>query len=479
MNEEESSQHDKEPPPKKAHGVPLARLKTGSFERNLSLTKLGLGAGTSIAIHAMANIFRGEVNRSQADRDFFQAQAQVLADELGQLKGSVMKAGQMLSLYGQYFLPEEAVAVLSGLQDDTAPVAWPVILPVLQAELGSKLSELDIDTQPLAAASLGQAHRARRKSDGLELVVKVQYPGVAGAIESDIKTLTRLLAVTRLAPKDLDLTGVFAEVREMLLREVDYRREANNTRQFAAMFAHDDRYGFPEVLADYSTGKILTTTYQRGVSVRDESVQNLSQDRKNKLAQAFFDLFLVEFFKNHAIQSDPHFGNYRIVLDKNPKDSKNPQDKIICLDFGAVREFDQSFVQAYSKIVEGAMQSSPEEIKQGAIDIGLIKSSFPPAALQAFVQMCERIVEPFVIERAPAALQRGGAYGFGESDLPMRVSTLAAKNALSVHFKMPPPEIVFLHRRLGGVFVTLSTLKAELALGQDLAAALVLSLKQR
>src|SRR3546814_2936854 len=125
-----------------------------------------------------------------------------------------MKAGQMLSLYGQYFLPEEAVVVLSQLQDDTPPVAWNVVAPVLERSLGrSRLREIDIDTEAMAAASLGQVHRARRKKDGLELCVKIQYPGVADAIESDIRTLSRLLIMTRLTPKGLDLQPVFNEVR--------------------------------------------------------------------------------------------------------------------------------------------------------------------------------------------------------------------------------------------------------------------------
>src|SRR5262249_54763926 len=160
------------------------------------------------------NLFRGEISRTDADRAFYQRQAEILRDELGQLKGSVMKAGQMLSLYGQYFLPEEAVTVLSQLQDDTPPVAWRVVGPVLERALRRpRLSELDVEQLPMAAASLGQAHRARRKRDGLELVVKIQYPGVADAIESDIRSLSRLITMTRLAPKGLDLAPIFAELR--------------------------------------------------------------------------------------------------------------------------------------------------------------------------------------------------------------------------------------------------------------------------
>jgi predicted unusual protein kinase regulating ubiquinone biosynthesis (AarF/ABC1/UbiB family) len=116
----------------------ISALKTKPLERSVALTRLGVGAGAKIMAHSIANIFRGEVGRDEANREFYRRQAQVLADELGKLKGSVMKAGQMLSLYGQYFLPEEAVTVLSSLQDDTPPVDWKVVRPVLERALGRK-----------------------------------------------------------------------------------------------------------------------------------------------------------------------------------------------------------------------------------------------------------------------------------------------------------------------------------------------------
>jgi predicted unusual protein kinase regulating ubiquinone biosynthesis (AarF/ABC1/UbiB family) len=440
----------------------MTSIKTRPLERNIALTKLGLGAGTKIVAHSLVNIFRGEVARSSADREFYEKQAQVLADELGRLKGSVMKAGQMLSLYGQYFLPEEAVEVLSGLQDDTAPVAWRVVAPVLEKNLGrQRLAELEIDEEPLAAASLGQAHRAVRRSDGLELVVKIQYPGVADAIDSDIKTLSRLLMVTRLSPKGLDLAPVFAEVREMLYREVDYQAEARFTEEFARRLADDPRYGVPRVLSDYSSGQVLTTTYESGVSARDAEIKALPQARRNHLGLNFLDLFLTEFFDWGLVQSDPHFGNYRIRLG-----DKAEEDRIVLLDFGATRRFERRFVDAYKGIVRGALLADRAQILRGADAIGLMRGTFPEPVLKAFTEMCQLIVEPFnAIDdpRTPPQLRNAqGEYRWGASDLPMRAANVAARNALSVHFRVPPREIVFLHRRLAGVFIMLATLDVEL-----------------
>ncbi|SEQ67315.1 ABC1 family protein [Solimonas aquatica] len=460
-------------PPSDDHPKPsMSSLKTGSLERSIALTKLGVGAGAKLVAHSIANIFRGEIDRSSADREFYQRQAQVLADELGKLKGSVMKAGQMLSLYGQYFLPEEAVEVLSELQDDTPPVDWKVVAPVLERNLGrSRLRELEIDTTPLAAASLGQVHRARRRSDGRELCVKIQYPGVADAIESDIRTLSRLLLMTRLTPKGLDITPVFHEVREMLYREVDYESERHYTEEFAERLADDPRFVVPEVFGEYSSDQVLTTSFEAGSHVRDETVQKLSLARRNALGNAFLELFLTEFFDWGMVQSDPHFGNYRIRVG-----ARAGEDRIVLLDFGATRIFGRGFIEGYSEIVAGALAHDRERLRRGAQAIGLIAPGFNTAALDAFFGMCEAIVEPFAEAGdprvAPALHNAKGGYKWGESDLPMRSSRIAALNALSVHFRVPPREIVFLHRRLAGVFIMLATLGCELSGREALLAAL-------
>lgn len=439
----------------------LAHLKTGALERNIALTKLGLGAGTQIVAHSIANLFRGEVSRSESDRAFYRRQAEVLRDELGQLKGSVMKAGQMLSLYGQYFLPEEAVTVLSQLQDDTPAVHWRVVGPVLERALGrARLAELEIEQVPLAAASLGQAHRARRKRDGLELVIKIQYPGVADAIESDIKTLSRLITMTRLAPKGLDLNPIFAELREMLHREVDYAAERSFTESFADKLKDDPRFVVPRVLTEYSSDQVLTTSYEHGHHVKDAAVQGLSAERRSAMGRAFVQLFVTELFRWNMVQTDPHFGNYRI----RPGASA-AEDKIVLLDFGATRIFGRGFVENYANIVRGGVELDREQIVRGAVGIGLMDAHFPRSVLDAFCEMCEMITEPFAGNHPgrvpPRLLNAAGEYKWGDSDLPMRAGQVAAKNAFSKHFRVPPREIVFLHRRLSGVFIMLATLRAE------------------
>ncbi|MEK6805307.1 MAG: AarF/ABC1/UbiB kinase family protein [Pseudomonadota bacterium] len=425
----------------------LTRLPTRPLERNLRLTRLGLTAGSQIAVHSVANLFRSRKSQKESDRAFYREQAQNLAEELGQLKGSVMKAGQMLSLYGQYFLPEEAVQVLSGLQDDTPAVEWKVLAPLLEHALGhERLRELDIEQTPLAAASLGQVHRARRKRDGLELCIKIRYPGVAEAIESDVRTLQRLLAMTRMAPPGLSLESIFDEVREMLHRETDYGAERRFTEDYGRRLAHDSRFVVPRVIGEYCSDTILTTTFESGLHVKDAATQALSQSRRNALSASALDLFLTEFFSWGQVQTDPHFGNYRI----RPSEQG---DRLVLLDFGATRIFGRGFIEGYAQIVRGALRDDRAGVGEGAEAIGLMQSGFPQAVQDGFSELCGLIVEPF---------KSDSVYDWGRSDLPQRAASSVARNALSRYFRLPPREIVFLHRRLAGVFILLATLRAQL-----------------
>src|SRR5690554_6680920 len=157
----------------------VKRVKTGSFERRLSMATAGIFAGAKYATLSAGTLFTAKDKRDERRKEILSSQAQELVTELGKLKGSVVKIGQMMALFGEHFLPEEVTAALHTLENSTTALEWPAIERHLRKELGElKLAELEIDPEPIGAASLGQVHRAVRKSDGKELVLKIQYPGV-------------------------------------------------------------------------------------------------------------------------------------------------------------------------------------------------------------------------------------------------------------------------------------------------------------
>ncbi len=471
-----------DPPSPPAAGA-IDGLETRPFFRNLAISRLGVGVGLRFGGHLLGNVFRDARGRERADREFYRAQARALADELGRLKGSAMKAGQLLALFGQHFLPPEALATLSQLNELSRPVAWATLAPVLRRAIGrERMDELDIDETPIGAASLGQVHRATRKSDGAQLCLKIQYPGVAEAIDSDVTSLERLLLLSRLAPRDLDLAPLFTELRRLLRNEADYARERRYTEDYARRLAGDPRFVVPRIYPDYCTPRVLAMSYEEGHGVLDDAVQALPAERRNALAWALVELFLGEFFDWGMVQTDPNFGNFRFRIGGRTPDhaegagvgdpaqgirSPSPDsDRIVLLDFGAVRRFPPHFVDGYRDIVGGALTRDRARVVRGATDLRMLRLDLPPAVHDSYARACEIIVEPFndhARDGTPPRLLNGaGAYRWRDSDMLARASAATARSAMTVHFRLPPPELVFLNRRLMGTFLMLGALGAEL-----------------
>lgn len=249
----------------------------------------------------------------------------------------------------------------------------------------------------------------------------------------------------------------------MLARECDYVQEREFTETFHTRLSGDPRFIVPKVYPQFCAQRVLTTRYEPGYSVSSKEVQALSQNRRNVLAKAFAELFVTEFFDWNLVQTDPHFGNYRVRIDP-----QGENDQIVALDFGATRSFSPSFVESYARIVSGSLNANRREIAQGVLEIGLMNDDTPQSILEGFGDLTELIVEPFRPPFDPRVSEHlytpGGAYRFGVTDLPARVGQIAALKMMSKHFKIPPQEIIFLHRRIGGVLVTLRTLRAELRL---------------
>lgn len=441
----------------------LQHVQSGALMRGLGLAATGMRMSARLGSYSLESLFATGDQRRERRRRMLVEQARLLVDELGRLKGSVMKVGQLLALYGEYFLlTPEVVDILRTLQNDSPPLAWPALEPVLRAELGeARLAELDIDPEPLAAASLGQVHRARRRSDGRELCVKIQYPGVAESVDSDLDTASMLLMFSRLLPTGLNPQDLLAEVREMLHREVDYRQELAAVQRFRELLAGDDRYRVPEPFPDYSTRRVLALSYEPGLLVEGPEVRALSQSRRNRLGAAALELFLREFFAWGLVQTDPHFGNYRVQSGPS-----QDEDRLVLLDFGAARHFSDAFLGAYHEMVRGAFWKDRERLRRAAVELNFLPASASASAVDGLAEMCGLIVEPFEAPDAegPARNWRNdnGEYRWGASDLPKRVALAASRAGLSASFRVPPKEFLFLHRKLGGVFVFLAELNAEL-----------------
>lgn len=414
------------------------------------MAKVSLNLGAKTLSHTARGLFSNPEQKADSWKEMIQAQVQVLAQELGQLKGSLMKVGQALSMYGEHFLPPEANNILKSLQNQSPSLDWPAIEKALHKQLGvERLALLEVDHTPMAAASLGQVHRARILADGTELALKVQYPGVDRAIDSDIAALRKLLTVSKFLPKGPQFDEIFKEVKQMLEQEVDYEKELEATDYFRAALASDSRFVVPRTFPEFSTKRVLATSLEAGVALDSAEVLSLTQERRNALGAAALDLYFRELYEFGRVQTDPHFGNYRVKLDETGAG----KDRLVLLDFGAVRKVPAKFLDPYRKMVRASLYQDEKGIIAAARKLGLLAEGDSPELEQQFVDLCMMIIEPFLGE---------SDYDWGASDLPTRVGKAATKVVVSFRLRVPPRELVFLDRKLGGMFIILHVLKTKI-----------------
>lgn len=435
----------------------LTRLKTGAFERRLSIAKASIVAGTRMAASAASSAFSAPEDRATARREALAQQAEYLVNEIGQLKGSVVKIGQMMALYGEHFLPEEITQALHKLNDSTAAMSWTALEPYVREQMGDRLDDLLVNPEPLGAASLAQVHRARRRSDGAEMVLKIQYPGVAEAIDSDLNLVTTLLRLTRAVPQTREFDEWLDEVRMMMHREVNYPLEAETTRHFSDYLADDPRFVVPHVYTEYCSDRLLVMSYEEGVPVNSDAVLSLSQQRRNAIAAAALEVCCREVFLWGKIQTDPNFGNYLVQLDE-----QTGQDRIVLLDFGAVRDFPDDILALARGMTRACFHRDREAMKSAMAGFRFF-DNLQPNVREGFVDLAFLAFEPFASrEFVPSELMNDqDGYRWALSRLHVRATTQAAKSAANRHFSVPPKEFMFLSRKLMGAYTFMTVMKAE------------------
>lgn len=443
----------------------LKRVKTGAFERRFSMAKAGLVAGTLLAAQSAGNLFTRKEDRAGRQSEILSKQALYLAEEIGKLKGSIVKIGQMMALYGEHFLPQEVTDALHTLEDDTAALEWTTIYEELEDELGAaRLALLEIDEEPLGCASIGQVHRAVIKATGEEICLKIQYPGVAEAVDSDLGAVEALLRMLKIVPITEEFQQWFAEIREMMHREVDYVHEAEKTALFRERLKDDPRFIVPKIYPDFCTANVIATAYEPGVNIDSPQTKALSQERRNAICAAALDLCWKEVFLWGEMQTDPNFGNYFVRLGNG----SDIPDRIVLLDFGAVREFSSHTIDPGRTLVKAAFLHDEALLFQSLEALKMVSPDTPDNAKRSLSKLCFMAIEPFAdpdrFPPPPELLTAKGEYRWGASNLPSRLSVQAGMSAAgsSRHFTVPPRELMFLVRKIMGAYTFMSVLNAEI-----------------
>ena len=371
------------------------------------------------------------------------ANARRVTEQLAQLRGAAMKMGQLLSMDAGDLLPPELADILARLRADAHPMPEGQLRAVLDAEWGEGWQSrfIDFRFRPVAAASIGQVHRAVLL-DGRELAVKVQYPGIARSIDSDVDNVATLLRLARLLPGDLDLAPLLREAKRQLHEEADYEREGRCLAQFGARLADDPRFRVPDLHSELSTGCVLAMSFERGEAI--ETVEDAPQALRDETAARLIDLALRELFEFNLMQTDPNPGNYR--WDRS-------DERIVLLDFGATRRFAPATVEAARDVAAAALRGSGEDATDAIGRLAAADGRLSAANLDAALRI-------FALVSAP--LRAGGVYDFGDKRLANDLRNLGLELAETrVLPQAPPPDTLFLQRKFGGLFLLVSRWNAK------------------
>lgn len=424
-------------------------LPTGRVRRLTAPARLGVGAAT-----AQAAAWVRDRTRRASDGDTAQAKQLVRTAEqaaalMGEMKGAVMKLGQLLSFADVSALPPEFRTVLAHLQADAPPMAWELVERVVTEDLGQPPEEAfeRFSRPPIAAASIGQVHSARLR-DGTDVVVKVQYPGVAEAIDADLRNTAMLSAVATMAqtaarplmPRS-DIRALVAEIRDRVQEELDYEREAANQAEFADLWRGHPTIRVPEVVPELSTRRVLTQHYHDGM--RWSAALGQSGEMRDAWGEAIYRFVFTSLYQHHVFNADPHPGNYLFHDDGT----------VTFLDFGCVRRFTPEQVGEIRRVGEAILAGDAQLLVDRLVEAGVLRTADDVDP--------ERQLEFSSYEWAPILSEQPFTYTQEWAEEAVRRITGMAPEYLTMVTRLSlPPHWLFLGRITLGVGSVLTGLRA-------------------
>ncbi|MFW5641469.1 MAG: ABC1 kinase family protein [Roseicyclus sp.] len=421
--------------PRRSRSVPASRLarlgRMGGLAGGLA-GDLALGAGRALARGERPRIDRLMLTPGTMGR---------IADRLSEMRGAAMKLGQLLSMETGDMLPPELAEILGRLRDDAHTMPPKQLKTVLEASYGTGFRRLfkGFDTSPLAAASIGQVHRATA-SDGMALALKLQYPGVRDAIDSDLDNAAALIRWSGLLPPEIDLAPLLAEARLQLHDEADYAREGRYMARFAELLAGDARFVVPRHRPDLSAPGALAMSYEPAQPI--ETLAHAPPDVRDAAITALIELCLRELFEFRLMQTDPNFANYRW---------RPETGQIVLLDFGATREIPQVLAEGHMRLLRAGLARDRDGVLSALEGLGFVRPGLKPHHRAALLDMADMGFDAL-----------DGALDFAVDDLPERMRRrgmeIGSEREL---WHIPPAETLFLQRKIGGLYLVAARVGAR------------------
>ncbi len=410
----------------------INKLKNGFFSRNIALSKMVLKLGGDLIKYR-------DKDPETLLKELLSKNSTHFAHELNMMKGSIMKAGQLISVNLGELLPENIRKLLSSLEMNSYFIDWEIIKKEIPPEF---LEELDFEEKAFAAASIGQVHLATNKKNQDKYAVKIRYKGITKAVERDIFILKLFIKTLKVLPKELDLSPMYQEIKKMLYQEMDYERELKHLLNYQEKVTSVVGVKTVEPITEYCTSNILTTKFSDAIPLRDLNVDSLSLGQRNYLGQNYLHLFYHELFKWGLFQSDGNFGNFLVETKKQPD--------WVMLDFGATLELREDFLKNYQNLIIASSQGDKELFFEVIQNLNIF-NNFKGVDKNIYWDYLEILREPF----------KQDCYDWGESQMVSEILKYIPKMLKRLPGGKLPSETIFADRKLASIFYVLKHLKCR------------------
>ena len=417
--------------------VPSGRLsRFGHFGR------LAAGVAGGMMAEGARRIADGERPRM---RDMLLTPGNIgkVADRLSHLRGAAMKLGQMISMDAGDILPAELTKVMARLRDNAHHMPPQQLQQVLATQWGKdwRTRFRRFEPRPIAAASIGQVHRATTR-DGLDLAIKVQYPGIRESIDADIDNVATLLRMSGLLPRELDIAPLLAEAKCQLAEEADYLREGEQMMLFNRLLADDPMMVVPVLNREFTTDRVLAMSFLDGQPI--ETLASAPQPVRDAAMANLISLVLRELFEFGVMQTDPNFANYRFQPETG---------RLVLLDFGAARAVATETATAYRLLLEAGLAEDRAAVRDAAVTAGFVGPT-------VFDRQGERLNQ--MIDIILAELHRPGPFDFGDRRFVGALKDHGmAVAADKQNWHVPSADILFVQRKISGTALLAARLGAR------------------
>lgn len=420
-------------------------IPTSKIQRASKLVQTGAKVGVNYLKYYGEKVLNPSLNRDKLNED----NAEDIYDGLKSLKGSALKVAQMLSM-DKSFLPQAYVEKFSLSQFSVPPLSAPLVLKTFKSNLGKTPYEIFDEFNPnsVNAASIGQVHLAVK--DGKKLAVKIQYPGVANSISSDL-ALVKPIAIRMFNLQGKDSDKYFKEVEDKLIEETNYLLELKQSQEVVAACSKINHLVFPNYYSDYSSEKIITMDWMTGLHLSEFTKENTNGEIGNRLGQALWDFYMYQIHVLRKVHADPHPGNFLV----------NENNELVALDFGCMKAIPKEFYTPYFELIKKEVIDNQVLFNEKLFELEILRIDDSPEEVAYFTSMFYDLLtlftQPFQSE----------TFDFSDEMFFEKIAQLGERfandtNLRKMNGNRGSKHFIYMNRTFFGLYNLLFDLKAEI-----------------